>query len=59
MEISNNIVLTRNHLEKLVHVLDCVGSPMADDETVSITFLSSAIVVETNDVMSMVKLDNQ
>lgn len=59
METSSNIVLTKRYLKKLTNVFGSVIPMMGDEELVSITFLNNTIVVETDDIVTIVKLENQ
>ena len=59
METCNTVVLTKQHLKKFIHALDCVGSPMDKDELISVKFLANTIVIETDDIVTIVKLENQ
>lgn len=59
METCNTVVLTRRHLAKFIHALDVACKTMISDELVSIKFLANTIVIETDDIVTIVKLENQ
>lgn len=59
VNISSNVVLTRSHLRKLSNVITSIAGPMKEDELASIAFLPNSIVIETDDIVTVVKLENQ
>ena len=59
MDVMNNVVLTRKTVKKMIRALDSIGSLISDDDLMSITFHPNTIVVESDDVVTMIKLESQ
>lgn len=59
MECATNIILTKKHLQKLINLLIGTDRGLSPDGLVEITFMQNTVLVETDDIVSMLKLNNQ
>lgn len=53
------IVLTRNFLKKFIMSLDVICRGMKEDDLVEISLLDNTILMETDSVSTLIKLEKQ
>lgn len=59
ISVQNEAVLTRRRAKKVANALDSIIGVMKEDDLLSISILDNTILVESDDVVTIVKLDNQ
>ena len=57
--VKNEAVLTRRRAKKVANALESIIGVMKEDDLLSISILDNTILVESDDVVTIVKLENQ
>ena len=55
----NEAILTRSYVKKLIRVIDAIGYNMKEDELMSIKLFNNTILIESENVSTIIKLENQ
>lgn len=55
----NEAILTRSYVKKLIRAIDAIGYSMNEDELMSIKFFNNTILIESENVSTIIKLENQ